>query len=315
MGEEVKSEISEPLEHDICFIITPIGEEGSVIRKKTDGLIDNVLEPICNELNMEAIPAHKIDKLGSITNQVVQNVLDSKMVIANLTGLNPNVMYELAIRHAIKKPVVCIAEQGTKLPFDITTERTIFYSDDMYGATRLRSELRDKLQAALSDKDIDNPIYRAKTESMIIKDIQSSPTKDSKSDLLLYILHRLENIEDAIKSNTNFKSKCDTSLCNLSENENVSGTQHEFSFTLSRSISDEERSDIFNYIDAHIGHDGIINFIISDSEIILYTESDTILPFFKDLVMFLKEKYHIKVLSINRLKRVGKYLIKSRVRI
>ena len=102
MGEEVKSEISEPLEHDICFIITPIGEEGSVIRKKTDGLIDNVLEPICNELNMEAIPAHKIDKLGSITNQVVQNVLDSKMVIANLTGLNPNVMYELAIRHAIK---------------------------------------------------------------------------------------------------------------------------------------------------------------------------------------------------------------------
>lgn len=167
MGEKVKSEISEPLEHDICFIITPIGEEGSVIRKKTDGLIDNVLEPICNELNMEAIPAHKIDKLGSITNQVVQNVLDSKMVIANLTGLNPNVMYELAIRHAIKKPVICIAEQGTKLPFDITTERTIFYSDDMYGATRLRSELRDKLQAALSDTDIDNPIYRAKTESMI----------------------------------------------------------------------------------------------------------------------------------------------------
>lgn len=204
MEEEAKKEGCEPQERDICFIITPIGEEGSAIRKKTDGLIDNVLEPVCNELNMVAIPAHKIDKLGSITNQVVQSVLDSKMVIANLTGLNPNVMYELAIRHAIKKPVVCIAEHGTKLPFDITTERTIFYSDDMYGATRLRSELKDKLQAALADGDVDNPIYRAKTESMIIKDIQSS-SQNGSSDSLLYILQRLDNIENALRRNINFK--------------------------------------------------------------------------------------------------------------
>lgn len=148
MEEEAKKEGCEPQERDICFIITPIGEEGSVIRKKTDGLIDNVLEPVCNEFGMKAVPAHYIDKIGSITNQVIQHVLESKMVIANLTGLNPNVMYELAIRHASKKPVVCIAENGTNLPFDINTERTIFYSDDMYGATRLKYDLQNKLQNA-----------------------------------------------------------------------------------------------------------------------------------------------------------------------
>lgn len=95
------------------------------------------------------------------------------MVIANLTGLNPNVMYELAIRHASRKPVICIAEDNTKLPFDITTERTIFYTDDMYGAVKLQDQLNAKIQAALEGAVVDNPIYRAISDG-IIKGIHSS---------------------------------------------------------------------------------------------------------------------------------------------
>lgn len=290
MGEEVKSEISEPLEHDICFIITPIGEEGSVIRKKTDGLIDNVLEPICNELNMEAIPAHKIDKLGSITNQVVQNVLDSKMVIANLTGLNPNVMYELAIRHAIKKPVICIAEQGTKLPFDITTERTIFYSDDMYGATRLRSELRDKLQAALSDKDIDNPIYRAKTESMIIKDIQSSPNNvDTNS--LLYILQRLENIEMALKKGERFihNNQSDNKYYYQCYTVTITITK------ISDNDNDNDNDKIYNFLDSNRRILGITNFAISDKVITITSIHRLSSDFIDKFDIFLKNNTRAEV--------------------
>lgn len=291
MGEEVKSEISEPLEHDICFIITPIGEEGSVIRKKTDGLIDNVLEPICNELNMEAIPAHKIDKLGSITNQVVQNVLDSKMVIANLTGLNPNVMYELAIRHAIKKPVICIAEQGTKLPFDITTERTIFYSDDMYGATRLRSELRDKLQAALSDKDIDNPIYRAKTESMIIKDIQSSPNNvDTNS--LLYILQRLENIEMALK-------KGERIIHNNQSDNKYYHQCYTVTITITKiSDNDNDNDKIYNFLDSNRKILGITNFAISDKIITITSIHRLSSDFIDKFDIFLKNNTRAEVDTI-----------------
>lgn len=95
------------------------------IRKKTDGLLNNVIKPICREVNFDICVAHEIDNMRSITNQVIQKILDSDMVIANLTGLNANVMYELAIRHAVRKPVVCLAEIGTKLPFDINTERTV----------------------------------------------------------------------------------------------------------------------------------------------------------------------------------------------
>ena len=191
---------------NICFIITPIGAENSPIRKKTDGLINNVIKPVCEELNLVAIPAHEIDKPGSITRQVIQHIMNSKMVIANLTGLNPNVMYELAIRHAAKLPVVCLAEEDTILPFDITTERTIFYTDDMYGAVKLVPDLRSKIESALGDENIDNPIYRAITDSKIIKDITDSNDPNT-NEAISYIINRLDSIERKLYKNYSEISK------------------------------------------------------------------------------------------------------------
>lgn len=296
MEEEAKKEGCEPQERDICFIITPIGEEGSAIRKKTDGLIDNVLKPVCNEFGMKAVPAHYIDKIGSITNQVVQHVLESKMVIANLTGLNPNVMYELAIRHASKKPVVCIAENGTNLPFDITTERTIFYSDDMYGATRLKYDLQNKLQNALKDGDIDNPIYRAIKDSSIIKEIQSLP-QNEKSDSLLYILQRLDNIESAIKRNTDIKSK--EIITPYKGNENHDSLINVFTIILSKPFTKKMELNLKNYLDNYIKMELIINYEISGMKIVVTTNANWDVSFIKNFELLLKEKYDIEIKSLS----------------
>lgn len=189
-------EKSENVKRKVCFVITPIGDDNTPIRKKTDGLLNNVIKPICRELNFDICVAHEIDNTGSITNQVIQKILDSDMVIANLTGLNANVMYELTIRHAVRKPVVCLAEIGTKLPFDINTERTIFYSDDMYGAEILKQDLKRKFQVAISEDDIDNPIYRVIKEKTIIKEIKIDGGSDSKS--ILYLIEKLDRIERKI---------------------------------------------------------------------------------------------------------------------
>ena len=173
-----------------CFFITPIGDSSSQIRRKTDGVINAVIAPVMNKLGFDLEIPHKMTDSGSITIQIVKHILEDEIVIANLTGLNANVMYELAVRHATCKPVICIAEENTTLPFDIATERTIFYSDDMYGVDVLKEKLSSMITSALSVKDADNPIYRAKSDFMM-KDIKM---KDSEQ----IILDKLNQIENSI---------------------------------------------------------------------------------------------------------------------
>lgn len=215
-------EKSENVKRKMCFVITPIGDDNTPIRKKTEGLLNNVIKPICREVNFEVCVAHEIDNTGSITNQVIQKILDSDMIIANLTGLNANVMYELAIRHAVRKPVVCLAEIGTKLPFDINTERTIFYSDDMYGAEILKQDLKRKFQVAISEDDIDNPIYRVIKENTIIKEIKTDGGSDSKS--ILYLIEKLDRIERKI-TNSGHTSIRKIPIIEIQWEENIDGSQ------------------------------------------------------------------------------------------
>lgn len=170
-----------------CFVITPIGGDGSATRRSADGLVDAVIEPVLMSLGFQVEVAHRISRAGSITNQVIDLLLNVDLVVANLTELNPNVMYELAVRHARRLPVVIIAEVGTKLPFDVSDERTIFYVNDMAGSTELAGKLRISVETIALDLELDNPIYRV-VKSNVMSDVQ--PTDQDK-----YLLERINSME------------------------------------------------------------------------------------------------------------------------
>ncbi|MEH7287399.1 hypothetical protein [Priestia megaterium] len=178
-------------ERKTCFIVTPIGADDSLIRRRADGVIDAVIEPVLEEMGIEVVVAHRMNEGGSITRQVIQNIIDAELVVANLTDLNPNVMYELAVRHAIRKPLVQICEKGTALPFDINEQRTIFYTNDMKGAIELKTAFEGMVNEALKDEKPDNPIYRAIESEIIIKSTEVGDTDK-------YLLNRMQELEDKI---------------------------------------------------------------------------------------------------------------------
>jgi hypothetical protein len=173
-----------------CFVVTPIGDALSSTRRGADGLINAVIVPVLTKLKIQPFIPHQLTNPGSITIQVIEHLLEDELVIANLTGLNPNVMYELAVRHASRRPVVVLAQAGTSLPFDVAAERTLFYADDMQGVEELRPRLEEAVEAALREPDPDNPVYRAAT-ARVMKDVV-------KEDAQRYILERLDRMESLL---------------------------------------------------------------------------------------------------------------------
>lgn len=147
-----------------AFYITPIGADGSDERKHSDLFLSTLVEPAIEPLRLKVIRADKIDKPGVITSQIIQYLLRARLVIADLSFHNPNVFYELAIRHMVKKPVVQIMRVGDRIPFDVGNVRTIVIDNsDIYSLVPkleiYRSEIATHIRRALENPDeVDNPL-------------------------------------------------------------------------------------------------------------------------------------------------------------
>ena len=108
---------------------------------------------------MTAVRADQISEPGQITLQVIDHILRARAAVADLTGLNPNVFYELAVRHTARLPVTLIAGKGCSLPFDIAQMRTIFFDNtDLRSADYCRVAIVSQLREALDNGAVDSPI-------------------------------------------------------------------------------------------------------------------------------------------------------------
>jgi hypothetical protein len=147
----------------ICFYITPIGEDGSVHRQHSDLFLSSLIEPALVGFGLEVVRADRIAQPGMITSQVLEHVLRAKLVIADLSYHNPNVFYEMALRHATKLPVIQICRRADRLPFDVNQVRTVSIdTTDIYTLIpRLetyRAEIATQVRAALDGQGGSNPI-------------------------------------------------------------------------------------------------------------------------------------------------------------
>jgi hypothetical protein len=146
-----------------AFVICPIGEPQSEIRKRSDQILKHVIGPAVAEQGYKVIRADQISEPGIITTQVINHIINDDLVVADLTGHNPNVFYELAIRHAIKKPVVQIIQKDEKIPFDVSTTRTIPLDyRDLDSVDETKRELIKQIKAVERDPSkVDSPVSMA----------------------------------------------------------------------------------------------------------------------------------------------------------
>jgi hypothetical protein len=110
-----------------CFVISPIGAEGSEIREHANDVFDYIILPAMKECGIECFRSDHLHEPGRISEQMFNAILKEDLCIALLTGYNPNVFYELAISQAAARPVIILLEKGKVLPFDIQDLRCVYY--------------------------------------------------------------------------------------------------------------------------------------------------------------------------------------------
>lgn len=147
-----------------CFYITAIGAEGSDTRKHSDLFLNALIEPAVATSGLKVVRADKIEKTGMISKHIIDHILRCKLVIADLSFHNPNVFYELALRHAARLPTVQLIRARDAIPFDLANYRTIKIDDtDLYSFVpkieAYRAEIQTHVKTAMDDPDaVDNPI-------------------------------------------------------------------------------------------------------------------------------------------------------------
>ncbi len=148
----------------ICFYITPIGSDDSVERKHSDLFMASLVTPALEELGLIVIRADQIGEPGMITSQVLEYLKRARLAIADLSYLNPNVFYEVALRRALRLPVVQLIRKADRLPFDVNQSRTlVFDTTDIYSLVpklqTYRAEIANQARKALEDPEsVGNPV-------------------------------------------------------------------------------------------------------------------------------------------------------------
>lgn len=154
-----------------CFIICPLGNEHSEIRQKSDKFLKYVFRPVLQNNGFKSIRADQIPKVGLITTQIINLILESPLVIADLTDSNPNVFYELAIRHAIRKPYIQVITKGQKIPFDLSGIRTIEIDiQDLDSVDNAKKEIENQIKEFKKGHTPDSPISIASSARLLQDD-------------------------------------------------------------------------------------------------------------------------------------------------
>lgn len=139
--------------NNTCFVIMPIGTQtiGNLtitedqLREKYDYIIKNAIKKA--NPNLEVIRADEELNPGSISNDIFTKLMHSQYVIADITYPNPNVFYELGIRHAIKPGTILIRENvNFSIPFDISHLRYIEYTKEPSGMDKLAEQLKRRFE-------------------------------------------------------------------------------------------------------------------------------------------------------------------------
>jgi hypothetical protein len=152
-----------------CFVVMGFGEKTDLATGRTldlDKTYRIIIKKAVEEAGLECIRADDVIHAGVIDAPMYELLLEADIVIADLSTANPNAIYELGVRHALRPhTTIVIAEKQFKFPFDLSHVVIRLYEHlgkgiDAEEAERVRAELKKAIEKLLAEPDVDSPVYR-----------------------------------------------------------------------------------------------------------------------------------------------------------
>jgi hypothetical protein len=197
--------MSQPIEEKpICFVLMPISDSVEYEPGHFGRVYEHLLKPAIVAAGYTPVRADDTVKTDYIVVGIIQKIVESPMVVCDFSARNPNVMYELGIRHAFNKRVVLVKDRKTEKIFDIQGLRYAEYDESL----RIDAVNKDvvKITSAIietknsSDKDLNSIVQLA-----AIKTAEVPPGQiiSSETNLLLSAIgtldRRLQTVEEHIE--------------------------------------------------------------------------------------------------------------------
>lgn len=175
-----------------CFVIAPIGAAGSDIRRRSDCCLYYIIKPAFENLGFTKIERiDEADEAGQITPNIIRRIFESDWCVADLSGQNPNVFYEIGIRHAFQKPIIHLSSEVSSIPFDNAHQNTIEYiHDDPASHKACIERIKNQVERAGEKQDhFSTPV------SMALGAMALDETGDSRDELVSHLTDRMATLE------------------------------------------------------------------------------------------------------------------------
>jgi tetratricopeptide (TPR) repeat protein len=202
-----------------CFVIMPFGKEldEADVEVNFDEVYEKFIKPTVEAEGLNCIRCDEVDEAGNIHKRMFQLIWHADVAIADVSIPNPNVFYELGIRHALRKAVtVIIRNKNATLPFNIVNMNAIEYDfaggkDDDEARTRIRKAISPGLKGGKPDSHVNETLdLKISDPPRVIGscDIYSYAIKDTNKKLALITgdLRNVRGIDVWVNSeNTNMQ--------------------------------------------------------------------------------------------------------------
>jgi hypothetical protein len=189
--------LGDPTHRRVCFVVSPIGAPGSERHQVFLRVLADQIRPVAESAGFAVVRADEIHNTGPFLRDVLEQLASAHVVVADLTGRNANVFYELGVRHALSRRTILIARTADDLPADLSQYRTIVYGDLEDDGASFRDRLARTLAQIAEHPDVnDSPVLEWLTRSPIpaeLRQTYSARVADighSQEDLLRFVMSR-----------------------------------------------------------------------------------------------------------------------------